>query len=95
MPTATLREMAVELVGGERVRLWEEERDKPLPPSEAAARALAFARVDVVRNELERRGEELPEQFVLAYRRWMNATTDTLEPTQSKTSGAATSTEAG
>jgi hypothetical protein len=33
MPTATLREMAVELVGGERVRLWEEERDKPLPPA--------------------------------------------------------------
>jgi transcriptional regulator with XRE-family HTH domain len=79
LPTHELRVLAVELVGGQRTRLLEDERDRPLSPQEVAERATNFARVMIVREEHERRGEELPEKFVLSFNRTLAALTPLAE----------------
>jgi transcriptional regulator with XRE-family HTH domain len=79
LPTDDLLKLAVELVGGQRTRLLEDLRDRPLSREEAAERASNFARVLIVRDELLRRGEEPPEKFVLAFRRSTDALTPPVE----------------
>jgi hypothetical protein len=54
-------------------RTREDERDEPLPREEATARAVAFARVSIVRDELQRRGAEPPERFIVGYRQALEA----------------------
>jgi transcriptional regulator with XRE-family HTH domain len=82
LPTLELRNFAVELVSGQRTRLLEDLRERPLSREEAAERAANFARELIVRDELSLRDEELPEEFVLGFRRAFNALTP---PAEAKT----------
>jgi transcriptional regulator with XRE-family HTH domain len=70
LSTDDLRRLAVELSGGMQTRLLE---DEPLARDEVIARVMNVGRADVVRQELLRRGEVPSEQFVVAYRRMLNA----------------------
>ncbi len=78
--TEELRGLIVELVAGEHPRLFEDERTEKPPADVLYRRSASFARALVVREELLRRGEEPPENQVLALRRYMNALELTEDP---------------
>jgi transcriptional regulator with XRE-family HTH domain len=45
------------------------------PRSESTARVLNQARINAIGEELRRRGEEPPEEYVIAFRQWLKAMT--------------------
>jgi transcriptional regulator with XRE-family HTH domain len=69
-----LRNLVIQLAKDLRVnRTLEDLRNEP--GSESVARALNLARIDVLRDEFLWREEEPPEDFVVAFRRWLKAMT--------------------
>ncbi len=72
-PTEELRGLVIELVAGEHPRLFEDERDEKPTADVLYRRSASFARALIVREELLERGEEPPEKYLLALRRYMNA----------------------
>jgi transcriptional regulator with XRE-family HTH domain len=68
--TDTLRDLAMQLVGGELPQTSEDLREDPAARSDVAVN---FTRAVIVRDELVKRGEDPPENFLLALRRHMDA----------------------
>ncbi len=68
--TDTLRDLAMQLVGGELPQTSEDLREDP---AARAAVAVNFTRAVIVRHELVERGEDPPENFLLVLRRHMDA----------------------
>jgi transcriptional regulator with XRE-family HTH domain len=68
--TDTLRDLAMQLVGGELPQTSEDLREDP---AARAAVAVNFTRAMIVRDELVERGEDPPENFLLVLRRHMDA----------------------
>ncbi len=79
-PMEELRGLIAELVAGEQPRLFEDERDEKPPADVLYKRSVLFARALIVREELLKRGEEPPENWILALRRYVNALELTEDP---------------
>jgi transcriptional regulator with XRE-family HTH domain len=76
--TEDLQQLVVELVGDYQPRLFNDVRGtKPSP--EDVRRVMAFSDAMVVAEELVRRGEEAPETYLLALKRYMDRVTRTEE----------------
>jgi DNA-binding XRE family transcriptional regulator len=69
-----LRDVAIRLAMGLKWnRTLEDLRNEPR--SESVARVLNLARINILRDEFLRRGEEPPEEFVVVFRQWLKAMT--------------------
>jgi hypothetical protein len=79
-PTERLWGLVTELVADEQLRLFEDERIEKPPADVLYKRSVLFARALIVREELLRRGEDPPENRVLALKRYVNALELTEDP---------------
>jgi len=74
IPPEVLRDTALQLSAGLKVnRTYESARAETR--EETVSRTVNLAAIKAIGEEFHRRGEEPPEQFILAYRQWLRATT--------------------
>jgi transcriptional regulator with XRE-family HTH domain len=70
-PTTSLKGLVMELVGGYQPRLFEDLDEEDM--RKVARRVNAFARATVIGEELQRRGETPPENYILVLKRFADA----------------------
>ncbi len=74
VPSEELRNLVIRLA---RALQWnptlEDRRDEPR--TESTARVLNLARIYAIAEELRRRGDESPEEYLIAFRQWQEAMT--------------------
>jgi transcriptional regulator with XRE-family HTH domain len=78
--TEHLRTLVLDLVSGYQPQSLEDLAKAS--PEELHRRVVAFSRARIIGEELERRGEEPPERYVLALKRFQNAMTGGEEATR-------------